>query len=93
MGEEYRHNESRAEFEVWVDGRMAGYIDYELAGDVISFEHTVVYPDFGGRGLGGLLVRYAVEESRQQGWKVVPHCPFARAWLAKHPQYDDVVVG
>ena len=93
MSEEFRHNEALGEFEIWVDGQKAGYIDYKLTGDVVTFEHTIIGPDFGGRGLGGRLVRYAVEASQALGWGIVPHCPFARAWLAKHPQYDELVVG
>ena len=93
MSEEFRHNEAGREFEIWVDGQKAGYIDYLLDGDVVTFEHTIIHPDFGGRGLGSHLVRYAAEFAREQRWGITPHCPFARAWLAKHPQYDELVVG
>ena len=47
--------------------------------------HTGVPDALGGRGIGGRLVRVAVERAVAEHRTVVPWCPFARKWLADHP--------
>jgi predicted GNAT family acetyltransferase len=47
--------------------------------------HTEVPDSLGGRGLGGKLVLAAIDKAAQDGMTLVPLCPFARAWLERHP--------
>ena len=44
-----------------------------------------------GQGLGGVLVRAALDRARERGLAVLPQCPFVRGWIAKHPDYADLV--
>ncbi|HRV59544.1 MAG TPA: GNAT family N-acetyltransferase, partial [Solirubrobacterales bacterium] len=43
-------------YEIEVDGMLAGFSEYRLDGDVITFIHTEIEPAFGGQGLGSKLV-------------------------------------
>lgn len=52
---------------------------------VLTVVHTGVPDALGGRGIGGHLVRAAVARARERGEVIVPDCPYARAWLEKHP--------
>ena len=36
-------------------------------------------------GVGGHLVQAVVERAATSGETVVPHCPFTRSWLERHP--------
>lgn len=94
VAEEFRHNREGERFELWVDGDLAGYIDYTVEGDVASFNHTIVAKEFGGRGIGGRLVQQTLDAVRADGqWKVHPVCHFFAGWMAKHPEYDDLLAG
>jgi uncharacterized protein len=77
-------------FELMVDGHLAiSY--YKLDGNVVSFIHTEVPPELGGKGVGSRLVRGALDQIRAEGMKVIPVCPFVKAWIADHPEYKDLV--
>lgn len=74
----------RSRFEVRVDGELAGFAQYLRRPGLIAFTHTEVDARFEGRGLGGRLVRTALDASRAQGLDVLPFCPFVRGYIAGH---------
>mgnify|MGYP000905667958 FL=1 len=77
-------NVERHRFLYEVDGGTAQLV-YRVEGDTLVLVHTEVPDEFGGRGIGGKLVAAAVERARRTGETIRPECPYARAWLAKHP--------
>ena len=77
-------NTERHRFELTEDGHLAQLV-YRLEGDRIRLVHTEVPEELGGRGLGGVLVRAALDRAERDGLTIVPDCPFARGWLEKHP--------
>ncbi|QEE61007.1 N-acetyltransferase [Salinibacterium sp. dk2585] len=62
----------------------ADFVDSRAAGDERIFFHTEVDPEFGGRGLAGLLVREALADSVRKGLTVIPVCPLFARHLRKH---------
>jgi uncharacterized protein len=60
---------------------------------VVVLIHTEVEPAFEGQGLGARLVAGALEDLRARGLKLVPQCPFVRAYLRRHPDQADLVAG
>ena len=77
-------NPDQRRFELRVDGHLAE-LAYRFDGDRMVLVHTGVPRELEGRGLGGELVRAAVDHAAERGIIVVPRCPFARGWLEKHP--------
>jgi hypothetical protein len=89
---ETRKNESENRYEVHVDGELAGAAYYELDDERIVFTHTEVDDKFEGHGVGSTLAKFALDDVRAEGARrVVPRCPFIKAWIEKHPEYDDLV--
>jgi uncharacterized protein len=72
-----------------VEGLQA-HLDYELEEDVMRITHTRVPSALGGRGIGGQLVRAAVEYARHEGLKVEAVCDFASGWIQRHPEFHDL---
>lgn len=54
--------------------------------------HTGVEDAYGGQGLAGQLVRFAVEDTISAGLRVAPVCPYVVSWLDKHPGYEEHTV-
>lgn len=87
-----RDHREESRFEVEVDGRLAGFSAYELSDGVITFTHTEVDDAFEGQGVGSTLVREALDRVRAEGGlRVRPLCPFVRAWIEQHPDYQDLL--
>lgn len=84
-------NPAQHRFEVFADGEPAGFAEYHRHGTEIAFIHTEIDPKFGGKGLGGVLARSALDAAREQGLAVLPYCPFFQGWIAKHPDYLELV--
>jgi predicted GNAT family acetyltransferase len=84
-------NEDHKRFEAYLDGRLAGVLTYTRTDSVAVYPHTKVSEAYEGRGIGGLLTRTALDDARTRGLKVDPECPFIAAWIAKHPDYKDLV--
>ena len=75
-----------------LDDEVAAFAVYHLRkGQRYFFVHTVVEPPFEGRSIGSKLVRYALDDVRAKGAKIVPLCPFVAGWLERHPEYKDLV--
>jgi len=80
-------------FEIYLGERLAGFTAYDLAPGRIVFTHTEIDPSFEGKGLGGRLASKALDEVRGRGLTVVARCPFIAAYLARHPEYADLLRG
>ncbi|WRW39104.1 GNAT family N-acetyltransferase (plasmid) [Rhizobium indigoferae] len=44
-----------------------------------------------GRKIGEQLVRQAVEDARREGISIIPLCPFAKAQIERHAEWQDVL--
>ncbi|QUH02650.1 N-acetyltransferase [Saccharopolyspora erythraea] len=84
-------NPGDSRFEIRSDGERAGFVDYRLRGGTISLLHTEIDDRFEGQGLGSLLVRSVLDNARERGLEVLPYCPFVRSWIARHPDYLELV--
>lgn len=84
---------SKGRYVVRLDGAVAE-LTYSRAGEtMIIIDHTAVPDAMRGRSVGQTLVRRAVEDARAEGRSIVPLCPFAKAQIARHPEWQDVLSG
>ena len=84
-------NAAESRFEILVDERLAGYVDYRRDGDEYALPHTRVFPEFGGRGIGTQLIIGALDEVATRGGTVLPYCPFVPKVIRDHPEYLELV--
>ena len=90
MSNTVRDNTERQRFELDADGHVA-FSNYRREGGTLSVLHTEVPPALNGRGIGSALMRGVLDIARAQGLKVKPVCPFAAAYVGKHPEYADLL--
>ena len=77
--------------EAHVGGAVAGFLDYHSQPGLLTLLNTEVIRSFEGRGVGSRLVVAALDEARRSGTQILSVCPFATAYIQRHPEYHDLV--
>lgn len=90
---EIRDNPAEERYDLLVDGELAGMAEYRDREGRRIFFHTEVDDAYAGRGLGNRLARGVLDDALARGLRVVPRCPFIRAWLERHPDYAARLLG
>jgi predicted GNAT family acetyltransferase len=86
-----RDNPERHRFEIDLgDGTMA-IAEYALSAGRIIFRHTEVPKGHEGKGIGTMLIRFALDAARKRKLQVVPVCPFFAAYMQKHAEVQDLL--
>jgi predicted GNAT family acetyltransferase len=85
-----RNNEAKSRFEIDV-GDDVGFAEYRLLDDRIVFTHTIVPNAEEHRGYGSALAEAGLAYARHNGLSVVPRCRFFAAYIARHPEHQDLV--
>lgn len=57
------------------------------------FMHTWVPEKLSGQGIASSLAKAGLEYARQKGFEIVVLCPFVKAYLKKHQEFDDLNIG
>jgi predicted GNAT family acetyltransferase len=77
--------------ELSIDGEVVGFTDYRAQPGLIAFVHTEVDERVQDRGLGDRLIRFALEDARARELAVLPFCPFVKAFIERHPEFEALV--
>lgn len=89
MNVEVTHDVDRHRFTANVEGNHC-VLDYHVANGVMSITYTGVPAEVGGRGIAAALTKFALDTARVAGWKVLPLCSYAAAYMRRHPHYEDL---
>jgi uncharacterized protein len=87
-----RDNKQLHRFELEIDG-VTAFSAYRRDGNVVTFTHTEVPKELGGKGVGSALAKGALELVRGQSETVIASCPFIAGYIAKHPEVQDLLRG
>jgi predicted GNAT family acetyltransferase len=86
-----RDNPELQRYEAFVDGELAGSILYREHDDALILVHTEVEEAFEGQGIGSRLIAATLDDIRARGLRMRPFCAFVRAYLERHPEYNDLI--
>jgi uncharacterized protein len=89
MASNVRDNTVLHRFELDAGGHIA-FSNYKRSDGVLTILHTEVPKELEGHGIGSALVRGVLDTARAEGLKVVPVCPFAKAYMDRHAEYADL---
>ena len=57
---------------------------------LVIADHTQVASGHEGEGIGLAMLREMIADARNDGFRIVPLCPFVNAQRRKHPEWADV---
>jgi predicted GNAT family acetyltransferase len=86
-----RDNTESKVYDALIGDQVVGTIVYERSGQRLVFSHTIVEPEFRGRGIGTVLVTKALDDVRARGMTLTNYCGFVAAFIAAHPDYADLI--
>ena len=83
-------NAERSRFELAVPGGVA-FSTYRRSAGTVTVIHTEVPEALSGHGVGSELARGLLDMIRSRGEKEIPRCKYVAGFIAKHPEYNDLV--
>ena len=87
---EITHDKTRHMFEFTENGSSA-VVEYKPFDGGINIVHTFVPKPLQSKGYSSALVKQALDYAREKKLKVIITCPFARAYVARHKEYEDLL--
>jgi|SRR5579864_5080055 len=78
-------------FEIERDAEVA-YLEYSMSGNILELTHTEVPEKLRNMGLASVLAETALHFARENHLQVDIVCPTVRQYVAKHPEYADLVL-
>ena len=92
MAHQIRNDTARHAYVLTVDGREVGHLSYILFAGAVDLEHTEIAESHAGQGLAGELARHALSDIRDRGLNAMITCPAVASFVAKNPEFADLVV-
>ncbi|MEM1288049.1 MAG: GNAT family N-acetyltransferase [Pseudomonadota bacterium] len=92
----YSETETKGRYAAKIDGSDE---EAELTTSIASptlviADHTYVPDAFRGKGIAEALVKQLIADAREKGQKILPLCPFVKAYAARHrKELADVMQG
>ncbi len=86
MNDVFKNNDASKRYELMV-GESVAFANYRLADGVLFIDYVEAPHELRGTGAAGRLMAHVMTEVKNKGWKVVPVCGYAAAWLNKHKEY------
>lgn len=87
-----RRNDDQGQYEILVDGQVAGFTQFRPGTDgAVVLPHTVVDEAYRGQGLSGQLIGGALADLRARGERIVAQCPAVAEFVDGHTEYADLL--
>jgi predicted GNAT family acetyltransferase len=86
-----RDNREQQRYELPVGDQIV-FADYRRQPGRLVITHVEAPLNLRGKGVAGQLMQGMLDQVREEGVKVLPLCPYARAWMQRNAAYRDLMV-
>lgn len=88
----HQQTDSKGSFFISGDEKKLAEMTYSIAGtSMLIIDHTEVSQELAGQGIGLQLVMEGVAYARENNYKILPLCPFAKSVFQKKPELAEVL--
>jgi len=94
MSHKIKHKESGSKGKFYMEDEIGitSELRYSsLEKGVLIIDHTETRIEFKGKGYASKLVKKSVDYARENNYKIVPGCSYAKAHFDRHKEYEDVL--
>lgn len=86
------HDADHKQFVTIVEGKTAT-LKYSLSADgkILDYYSTFVPPELRGRNIAQDIVKFALDYAKDNNYKVIPSCPFIKAYIDRNPEYEGIM--
>jgi len=85
------NNKKQSRFEILLPDGEYATLEYRWLKGSMVLMHTVVPVSARGKGIGATLVKYVLENAREQNLRIIVYCPFVAKYMKAHPEYNDLL--
>jgi len=85
------NNEQNLHFETKLDGGEYAFVEYRWHKEALVLMHTLVPEGHEGKGIAGALAKFALEYAKEKKLPLMVYCPYVRAYMKRHPEYDNLL--
>lgn len=86
-----RNNTDSRSYDASIGDHVVGTIVYEPRDDRMVIRHTVVDPEFRGRGIASALAQFALDDLAASGKTLTNYCGFIADYIDRNPRYAKLV--
>lgn len=72
-------------------GDQVAFAEYRRRPGLLLITHVETPQALRGGGVAGRVMKGVLRYAREAGLKVVPMCPYADAYIRRHPEYRNLV--
>ncbi len=83
-------NPAHQRFELAVGDQIA-FAEYRRRPGLLMITHVETPPSLRGGGIAARVMKGVLDHARASGDKVAPLCPYAEAYIRRHPEYRNLV--
>jgi uncharacterized protein len=77
-------------YQIRVDDELAGFTEFHDRDAQRVFIHTEITEASRGNGSSSMLIEHVLTHTHEEGKHIVPVCPAAARYLAKHDGFTDI---
>jgi predicted GNAT family acetyltransferase len=78
-------------YELRLDDEVVSFADYHHVDGVVTVPHVETVPHYQGNDYAAMVMAGLLDDLRARGLTIRPLCPYARSYLADHPDQADLI--
>lgn len=91
MDLDIKHDKKNQRFYVEVDKKESGLKYKKIDEKTLDYYTTFVPEELRGEGIAAEITRFALQDAKDNDYKVLPSCPFVKSYIDKHPEFQNLM--
>ncbi|MDA3885568.1 MAG: GNAT family N-acetyltransferase [Candidatus Delongbacteria bacterium] len=86
-----KHDKEKQEFFAEIENKKAVLEYNKIDEDTLDYNHTFVPEELRGQKIASNIIKEGMNYAKNNGYKVIPTCPFVKAFTEKNPEFNNII--